>query len=640
LLGVLALLLLGVGSRLAFTRAFPTLPFSDFQALIGFGKHLLASGPAAPGWFWIQLNPGLPMLVALLFRVLPDGGPAAARESTAIWTGLLPLFPFLMWRGALSFPLRLFAGLLLALWPGQIAFSGVVAQDNWVLVPAVALASLAVRRLLLPGSRAYPVSAGLLYALAVAIRQEMLLVLLPLLAAAALSADRAWRGRDAARLLLAAGVPLVLLAVQRERATGRFALTTEHGGLALIGSFMPGAFGSGWVDPRPWAASTAPELLLDAERFRAGAASLALAEARRRPAFHALRIATQTARGAIKSDADNLFWSLASPNALPSAWREAGARLSRSLRPWLYAEMGLLQGLFAATMVLAFLGRSPALLVLGSAVFLKVALQAIVSPMSRLVVPATALELLAIPLAVPLWRAVSGRARAALALLVLTVPLALVAFVPRLQAAVERRDPDLPRRYRFPLAVPGAQPVWCAMDSGRLSGLEWQVATIETFAADPAPGDRARVVCTLPALGPGESLELRIEDAYSAGGLPGRMVERVEVDGREVLRHDIAAEPGSGWRNVPLASAADTRGRKVTIEILAVAPDRGWNWGRAAPARFEFVKRRRPLRRSRRSIRRTLPSVPPRTPAPGSLSGAPRARRPEAPSGDDRRDCG
>jgi hypothetical protein len=591
LLGALALLLLGVGSRLAFTRAFPTLPFSDFQGLIAFGQHLLASGPAAPGWFWIQFNPGMPMLLALLFRILPDAGPALAREATAIWTGLLPVLPFLLWHGALSFRLRLFAGLLLALWPGQIAFSGVVAQDNWVLVPAVALAALAVRRLLRPGSRAFPVSAGLLYALTVAIRQDMLLVLLPLLAAAALTVHGPGRARDAARLLLAAGVPLVLLAVQRERATGRFTLTTEHGGLALIGSFLPGAFSSGWVDPRPWAASTAPELLLDAERFRAGAASLAVAEARRRPAFHALRIATQTARGAIKSDAENLFWSLESPDALPAARRDAGARLARILRPGLYAELGLLQGLFAAAMVLAFRRRSPALLALGAAVLLKVALQAVVSPMSRLLVPATALELLAIPLAVPLWRAASGRARAALAAVVLAVPLALVAFVPRLQAAVERRDPDLPRRYRFPLSVPGGRPVWCAMDSGRLSGLEWQLATIETFAADPAPGDRARVVCTLPALGPGESLLLRLEDSYAAGGLPGRMVERVEVDGREVLRHDVAAEAGSGWMEIPVADASDAPGRRVTIEMLAVAPDRGWGWGRAATARFEFVKR-------------------------------------------------
>ena len=249
-LAVLALLVLGVGTRLAFTRAFPTLPFSDFQALIGFGKHLLASGLAAPGWYWVQFNPGLPMLLALLYRLVPDGGPAAAREATAIWTGLLPLFPFLL-GAARSFRLRLLAGLLLALWPGQIAFSGVVAQDNWVLVPAVALAALAVRRLLLQGSRAHPIWAGLLYALAVAIRQEMLLVLLPPLLAAAVSVRGPRRTRDAAWLLLAAGVPLVLLAVQRERATGRFTLTTEHGGLALIGSFMPGAFRSGWVDPRP-----------------------------------------------------------------------------------------------------------------------------------------------------------------------------------------------------------------------------------------------------------------------------------------------------------------------------------------------------------------------------------------------------
>ena len=116
------LALIGVGLRLAFARAFPTIPFSDFHALIAFGARLRDDGLTAPGWGWVQFNPGLPLLLSLLLRVFPSNPDVAARTATAVLTGLAGLVPFLLWRPFLSFRSRLLAGLLLALWPGQVFF--------------------------------------------------------------------------------------------------------------------------------------------------------------------------------------------------------------------------------------------------------------------------------------------------------------------------------------------------------------------------------------------------------------------------------------------------------------------------------------------------------------------------------------
>jgi hypothetical protein len=436
------LVVIGIGCRLAFVTRFPTLPFSDFLGLIDFGFLLRDHGLAAAGWHWTQFNPGLPIILSILLRFAPpEGGLAFPRLATAVATGLVPLAPFLLWRRVLPFGVRLSAGLLLALWPGQVFFSGVVAQDNWVLLPAVALASLAVRRLLEEGDGCYPVFAGLLYSAAVAIRQEMLLVLLPLLLTASFGPEGRRRvRRNASLVLFSVGLPLVALVVQRGLATGRYTLTTEHGGLAVLGSFIPGAFGPGWIDPRPFVTATEPALVADRATFFAAGWRLAWREAARRPAFHALRMTAQTLRNMIKADGQNLFWSLRTPEVLPPERRAAGENFARAWTPWLYAELAGIQGLFAAAALLGFWRRDPASLVICLAVGLKVVLQAVLSPMSRLFLPATALELLVIALACRHLSEVSVSRRAWLAVLVVAVPTFLVVTVPRLERRVERWD--------------------------------------------------------------------------------------------------------------------------------------------------------------------------------------------------------
>jgi len=291
------------------------------------------------------------------------------------------------------------------------------------------------------------------------------------------------------------------------------------------------------------------------------------------------------------ADGDNLHWSVLGSDVLPARRREAGASFGVRARPWLSAELVVIHGLFAGALALGLRGRNRAILVLAAAVFLKMGIHVLLSPMARLLVPAIALELLTVPLVAAELPRASPRERGWSVALMVTIPLLIAILAPVAQRELLRRDRDAPRTYRFPLFVAGVPlPVWCDMDAGRLVMLDWPQATVSTFAADPAPGDRARAVCTLPPLPAGESLALRLEDRYARGGLPGRMIERVAIEGREVLRHDMAAEPFAGWLEVPVAEDRDPPGRRVTIEILAQAPEHGWRWGTATTARFEFVR--------------------------------------------------
>jgi hypothetical protein len=495
------LLVLGMGVRLAFVLKFPTVAFSDFRALIDFGLAMRQGGWTVESWHWIQFNPGLGMALSLVFGLFPDPE-MAARHATAGLTGLLPLLPFFLWRGVVSLPWRFVTGLLLALWPGQIFFSGVVAQENWALVPAVALGALAVRVVRASGKPAHPLAAGLLLATSAAFRQEMLVVLLPAaLAAAGLLRRRqhAARLRRTAWLVVSAGVALLALALPRQAASGRFAITTEHGGLALLGSVVPGAAKAGWVDPRAYIAAREPELLENRTVARKAASRLALDEWKRRPAFHLLRSASVTGRLAVESDADSLFWSVGSPQALPAALRSSGAALYSRWFPRLRWELALIQGLFFASVVFALRRRDAA--ILAACVLLKFALQSVASPLGRLMFPATALELLAIGLG--LSELATRRARLGYGLVAAAVAGGLLLVESRLAALAVARDEPPPRVERFPLEITGGGIARCEVDEGDVTSLEWRRAWLRS--SDP---DRpARVRCRAE----GDALMVRIE---------------------------------------------------------------------------------------------------------------------------------
>jgi hypothetical protein len=503
-LAAASLALAGLLPRLLFARELPAAAFSDFRALIDFGLAMRDHGWSAESWHWIQFNPGLAMALSLLFGVVREPE-AAARLSTAAVTGLLPLLPFFLWRPFLRLRWRVVSGLLLAFWPGQIFFSGVVAQENWVLLPAVALATLAVRVVRSAKSGVQPLAAGLLLAAAAAFRQEMLVVLLPAAVAAAglLRPDSA-RRRHAAQLALAAAAILLALALQRAAASGRFAITTEHGGFALLGSVVPGAAEAGWVDPRAHIASVEPELLENRTAARKAGTRLALVEWRRRPAFQLLRAGSVSARLAVESDADNLYWSVGAPEALPPELRPRGARLYARWFALLRAELALVFGLFVASVLRALRRRDAAILVLATCVLLKFALQAVASPLGRLMVPATALELLVIGLG--LSELATRRSGVRFGLVALAVAASLLFAEPRLTALAAAKDEPPRAVRRFPLEIAGGGMARCAVEDGDVTSLEWRRVWLR-----PRNPDRpARVRCRADGEGSG-ALIVRIE---------------------------------------------------------------------------------------------------------------------------------
>ncbi|HWZ86366.1 MAG TPA: hypothetical protein VN032_09195 [Thermoanaerobaculia bacterium] len=525
----------------------------------------------------MQFNPGLPLMLSLLFRIFPGGIAGVARVATATATGLVPVLPFLLWRPVLAFRWRFLAGLLLAVWPGQVFFSGVTAQENWVLLPTVALAALAVRRLRDPADEGHPIVAGLLLCAAAAIRQEMLVAMsVPALAAAGFPGRGPGRTTRLLRFAAAAAIPLALLAAERRAATGRFSITTEHGGLTVLGTLVPGSAAAGWLDPTLYVASIEPALLKEPARLRSAAWGLAADEARRRYRFHALRVATALLRLSVESDAQNLFWSLEAPGALSPDKAPAGAAWARAARPLLRIELALISGFFLVAFLQGIRRRDSAVLVLAFAVVLKTSLQVAFSPLGRLMVPAIALELLVIALtAADLAGPAAGRERVAVLLLSVLASVVLLASLPPLERLAIRKDEPPPRIARFPLAIAGGGGwVECAVESGRLTAIAGDRAWIGSTDA------AARVACRLPELRPGATLGLDLEAPAVPGGRdPGAGFERVEADGQERYRLDAGSEAAGSWRRIPLASATEPPPRTVAVET------------RGATAGFGFVRR-------------------------------------------------
>ncbi|HEX2643426.1 MAG TPA: hypothetical protein VHU81_10560, partial [Thermoanaerobaculia bacterium] len=75
---------------------------------------------------------------------------------------------------------------------------------------------------------------------------------------------------------------------------------------------------------------------------------------------------------------------------------------------------------------------------------------------------------------------------------------------------------------------------------------------------------------------------------YEPGGQARQMFQRVEIDGREVWRHDLAATPGTGWQAAPAGPIGGGEERRVVIEVAAGTPDPTLDWGPAAATRFRL----------------------------------------------------
>ena len=572
-IGAVALATAGVGVRLWFGARFPTEPISDFRGLVMFGLQLRDGGITAPSPYWTQFSVGLPLLLAGLFHAFPNHVTAVARIATAGATGLVPLLPFALWRGAFPFRTRVLAGVFLSLWPGLVFYSNVPAQENWVLMPTVALAALAARPLCDAEDCAHPLAAGLLYALAASIRQEMLLVLAPAAIAAAGLPGRPWRrGSRALCLTAAAAIPLLALAFERRAATGRFAITTEHGGVTVLGTFAPGSAAAGWTDPTLYIASVEPALLRDnATRLRS-AWTLARKEALRRYRFHVFRSAVAALRLSVESDAQSLFWTLEAPGVQADSRAADAAAWARAVRPVLRLELALASGFFFAALGRGVRRRDKAVLLIGGTALLRILVQVAFSPLGRLMVPTTALELMTIALSIGGGVARHRRSAVGFAALGLAGAALLLAVEPPLDRLAIRKDEPPPTVLHFPLGIANGRGAIssCSIESGRLTALSGNRASVGPLTASTS--GTFRVVCRLPEALPDGVLGLDLERPE------GRLVE-AEVDGHAVT--ETSPLPESDWLRLYLPAASgpgtlvlrgSSDGRPCGFRLVLVRP--------------------------------------------------------------------
>ncbi|HET9794208.1 MAG TPA: hypothetical protein VFS34_07080 [Thermoanaerobaculia bacterium] len=579
----LGALVAGVLPRLLFVRAYPVAPMSDFAAMVKMATALRDHAPEAARWGWFQLSAGAPTLLSMALRLAPGSPATAARIATAIWTGLAPLTAFLVLGRPFSLRFRLAAAAGLAFWPGQIVFSGVVSQDNWIVLPVVASAALGVRALREGAAR--PLLAALFYASAVWIREEMLVVLVPPAVVAA-AGPRTGRRRMILRFALAASLLLGLICWQRGRATGRYTVRSELGWEAPLGTYAPGA-GLGFVLPRAFLSSVDPALLKDRRRALALAPSLVFEEVRRRPFYHAVRRIAATLLTWQHAELEDLYWAFPYPD--PAAPPGASARrFAARAGPWLDRSLALVHVAFLAAVLLGLSSGSREVTLLTVTIAAKVGVQLLFVSMGRFFLPVEALELLTIPFGVEI---ALRRRRAAVAVGGAAVFAAAIAASARAMGNWALAHEDVPQRiYRFSISGPGrAASLDCIVAKGWVSDLGETSARLQLLRRDPRPGEVARADCRLlPGSGAGP-VALEIRDGYAKGGLPNQIVQRVRVDGREELAHDISDVPGEGWLAVPLPAGSGGAPPRVTIEIDAVRPFRGGDWGDAGATDFRLA---------------------------------------------------
>ena len=565
--------------RLAFVHAFPARQFQDFQVQVNFALAYLER-PFASGYMgWSMFSPGLPLFLALVLRLVPGPPEEVARYTMAVTTALTALLPFLLWRGILGLPARVTASLLLALWPGHVVFSGVVAQDNGVLPPAIALAALAARSLI-RREEAYPIASALLFCAAVAVRGEMLLVLLPLLVPASglLRPPRQW---PAARVAVAGAtlaLSLFTLGVLRWAGSGQFGLTPPHSGYTAVGAYVPGA-GVSWAVPKTYFAATAPELMeSESEMLRAGW-RVVRQEIRRRPRFHAVRAFASATTSVLRSDVDGLWWSIGFGGAVPDSERPRVVRFIARVQGPVSRSSVVALSLWAGAVILALRWRNWPILAISASMALKIAVHGLLAVQTRYFVVVMAFALLTIALAVeevprrpPGW-----------SLFALFTGFALVLGVRALAGKAEAwvLDNEEQLTYHFTLRDPARSArLDCEVREG-LVALLWAHqarAAIRLLHIEPKAGESVTADCQARASRPAP-VELGVTDAYLEGGFPGRLLQTVTVDGEERLRSDVAAEAGRSRGAVPLGIRQRGERRHVVVRTTAVHPARGFRWG-------------------------------------------------------------
>lgn len=589
LFAILLVLGLGLIPRLVFTYVFPTQPISDFSAIINFGIRL-TQDPFAIGYGgWSFLNPGLPLILSALFRLIPAEPTAIARWASVIMAGVLPLIPLLVWKNVFTLRARLFSAILLALWPGQIIFSSVVAQDNWVLLPTLLLCALAVR-VMVQKSTGHPFLAAFLYGLALAIRQEMLIILLPVVIIAALGTNSKKIIRN---FLIAASMIAIFIAAlvtQRGIATGKYSLSTSHFAAAMLGSYVPGA-GLAWIDPKPYVAAIAPELLKNEDEYQAQSLRLVLNEISRRPVFFLIRWPSLVLADMILNFDKNLvYWSMTAPGALPQENQDLANHFVYQLVPFFVYLSALAHILFIAAVIFSFFNRqllwvvAPLLLV----ILFKLGLHALIVSQSRFYLTTIAVEFLVIGIAVNggmldftrKWFTVSLLSAGTLGFVLLFMG------TNSGMAYIIRHDEVPQYNYQFPLRI-GPYKVDCQMKQGRLlsfySGINGASISMDFLDANPKPRAKSLVECAGRA-DSASTLQVFIKDSYTNGGAQGKIQQVFSLDGNEIFAHDIAENA----QNIVVKSTPN--GSLVFVfELRALDPDKNGGWGRSAATEIQFT---------------------------------------------------
>lgn len=394
---LILVLIAGLLPRIVFIQAFPTRPVSDFLSLLNFSIAFQVDWPAKAAWQWHFFSPGLPLILSLFLRLISQSPEAIGRWATAICTGLVPVIPYILWKDTFQLRTRILAAVMLALWPGQIVFSSVLAQDNWIILPVITLSVLAVR-ILVMRQDGKPIIAALLYALTVAIREDMLLVLLPIVIPVTLGGKAGRRLRNFLIGSSMVGLLFVGLIFLRGIATGRYTLLSSHLGNSILGAYVPGA-GMGWVDPNPYLQAVHPELVINAvSRSELDRIMLRLAwqEFVHRPVFHIIRIVGSTFTNLFGIDIGVIWWSLTNDDVLPKEYQKSVEAFTNGIAPLLQIYPFLVHILLAFSVYFAISQRpllkwiSPMLL----SIILKVGLHAIVVPQPRFFLVVIGLELL------------------------------------------------------------------------------------------------------------------------------------------------------------------------------------------------------------------------------------------------------
>lgn len=571
--------------RLLLVSIFPTKPISDFQGIVQ-----LANGIATEATFsadslgWSTFSAGTSTVLGIIQYVLGGEPERSARLSTAVMMGLLPLIPLLLLRRVVSAGTRLLIAMGIAFMPALIVFSGVVAQDSWAIPPLLGLACLALRNHRLNGM-GYPLWSAVLWCFGGFFRQEMLIVAFPLAVLAAWPiVDKAKLWRCLAVFAVSSALLLGAIGLQRQQATGHFAIGTRHGGQSILGSYIPGV-GFGWTHSRAYLASLEPDTKQRDWRTRSRdeGYGLVMHEIAQRPIFHFLRRLGAMVYTATGADRSLQGWSLGE-KAQPPELQPAASRLANVSQLLVTLSLILLHALFVASLPMVWLRRDPAMTALALVVIAKLGIHFLVATQARFVLTIAPLEIVTVAIAFGDLR--TRREWIVYASTLLAAFLALFGAwraLPAWASWVSSKDwPQNAPQYRFEFSRNGAQ-VKCEMDRGLLASLDDNSFVVRSVTSEPKPNTvLANLRCQVEASGPaGKPLSLEVGDRYPAGGRPGNIMQEVEVNGVPVLRHDVGAKAWKGWSRVDLP-ATNGRPIKFRVRVLAVNPAPGASWGGTA----------------------------------------------------------